>query len=276
MIRYSYILDMEKEGFNKKKVKSIDFKLVTENIKGQINITDVQFQEGGYVTGYNIHTTEFTRKMKHTIDEFAFINTVSNPVKDGVQPVVWKDVNNRIYNIVGRGIETMSISNTYHDDYTEDIITSGVDITLIPKDDYDLLRVSTNYGTYIDGRTTDDVYAILEEGEEYPLNWVYTSEYYVGGGKAGDVIQILASEKKAYKNGIDITVGKFRNGIIPMSMQSFMIAGQGSNRYRIEFYKRVTEVINDEGETVTYYKDTGIGYYGWAEIKSQSKMEARI
>ena len=268
---YSYIWDLKEDGLDHKRVKSVKLNFIADNMQGKINITDIQFQSGGYCTGYNPNTREFMRKLKHTVNEFAFINTVSNPVKAGVQPTKWTGVNNSIYNIVGRGHETISISNTYYDDYTEDLVPVGLDFTIIAKDDYDLLRISTNTGSYVENRTEDT----YPHSGEYPLDWVYTGEYYVDGGKAGDVIEILASKHKTYRNGKDITEGKFANGIIPMSVQSYMVCCQGSNRYKIEFYKRVTET-DSYGEKISYYKDTGIGFYGWAEIPIQCKMEGKI
>lgn len=268
---YSYIYDLEEEGISNKKVKAINVKLVADNLQGRINITDIQLQSGGQQTGYNPTTQEFMEEHKHTIDEFAFINTVSNPVKEGVQPKLWKGVNNRIFNMVGRGHETISVSNTYHDDYTMDMVVCGLDLTIIPKDDYDLLRISTNDGIYVENRV-DHQHPC---DSEYPLNYIYTNEYYFAGGKAGDKIELLASKQRAYKNGIDVTEGKFVYDGIPMATQSYMVCCQGSNRYRIEFYKRITET-DDNDNKLDYYKDTGIGFYGWAEIPKQYTMGVKI
>ena len=268
---YSYIYDLKEEGISNKRVRSINIKLIADNLQGRINITDIQLQSGGQQTDYNPNTSEFMKKHKHTIDEFAFINTVSNPVKKGVQPKLWKDVNNRIFNIVGRGHETISISNVYHDDYMMDMVVCGLDLHIVPKDDYDLLRISTNEGVYVENRVEHN----YPQDTEYPLNHIYTNEYYFTGGKAGDEIQLLASTQKAYRNGEDITQGKFIYDNIPMATQSFMMCCQGSNRYRIEFYKKVTD-IDSYGNELNYYKDVGIGFYGWAEIPRQYTMGVKI
>jgi hypothetical protein len=56
-----------------------------------------------------------------------------------------------------------------------------------------------------------------------------------------------------------------------MPRQRFMLSPWGSFRLRIEFYKKVTVTEKDEvtGNKIykTYYQDTGIGYYGYAQFE---------
>lgn len=253
---YKYTMFLE----SKKKVKNIDFKIIAEDFEGEFRATDLQFQEGACPTGHSPHTQEFLKPITFGIDENYYMNTVSNPNKVGIQPRVFKNMEERFFNVVGRGHETISIPNVYHEDYRKELCTTGLDISLTPKEDYDLLRISTANGYYVENR----VYADYEYGEQ-PLNYKYTKEFYFEGGKAGEEIQLNASIYTAKIGNSSIPVCRkifdIENGNSFVNNQSFISCPNGSFRIRIEFYKKVNGI----------YKDTGIGYYGIVKFKQYEK-----
>ena len=166
------------------------------------------------------------------------------------QPRIFPGVTNRFFNLVGRGHEVIVVPNVYHENHAEPIITTGLDFTIYPKNDYDLLRISTNFGTELEYGVFSDVF------EEHPLHWRYTREFYLDGASAGTEIKLHASTRIATVGGVPqplgvrhIDVGKV-NGesrILTTPRQAFMVAPVGSYRIRVEFYKRVTETIEDDG-----------------------------
>lgn len=271
--RYLYPLSI-KDG---KKVKSMTFNLVSKTESGTIHVTDLQLQVGKFITGQVPHSSEMLKLMPYGIDENSNIEGVKGTnglpaTKHGVQPAPkskYTNMKNRIYNIVGRGHEVIALPNVYHEDYKEELLTSGLDLKLYAKEDFDLLRVSTNDGALVPGRKYDE-YGPLAN---HSLNYKYTREFYFEGGKAGDEIILSATENKASVGGKTMPIGQrvvYINGS-PMKFgrQRLMVAPFGSFRLRIEFYKQVTENFTDEYGQVTqqtYLKDVGIGYYGTAEF----------
>lgn len=263
--RYIYTIDMEPG----KKIKSIDYSLVAEDVSGSLQFTDLQLQEGRRISAHMPHTTEMMAPVEFNIDEFTFLNTVANPVKIGVQPTIHQNVKNRFYNIVGRGHQVLAIPNVFHEDYTFPLVTTGLDLELYAKEDFDLLRIRTNDGGHMPGRKYEGFPTL----EHHPLNYKYTREFYFDGASAGDKIELKATIRAAIVEGINIPLKKHEitiNGF-PMRIdrQRFMLAPAGSFRLGIEFYKQVEEGLrNDYGEieTVKYLKDAGIGFYGIVEF----------
>lgn len=255
----SYIYTMYLES--NKPVKQIDFKVVASDFEGVFNATDFQFQEGAYPTGYVPHTSELIKPVKFGIDENYYMNTVDKPIKRGVQPRIFTNMETRFYNIVGRGHETISMPNVFHEDYRKELLVSGLDFKIIPKNDYDLLRISTADGAYIPNR----IYQENEENGEHPLNYRYTKEFFFEGGKAGDEIELSASIHTVKLNGNKVPVSrkmfelKDCNSFI--NNQTFLTAPHGSFRVRIEFYKLHNGT----------YQDRGIGYYGTVKFKQWEK-----
>jgi len=264
--RYLYTLSID----SNKKVKHLDISIEAEDVEGQINMTDIQVQDGLNVTGNIPSTSDILEPVSFNIDETIFLGTVSNPVKKGTQPIHHKEVDNRFYNIVGRGHEVISIPNVFHENYTFPLVTTGLDIELYAKEDFDLLRIRTMDGGLVPGRKYDEIPQL----KDHPLNYKYTREFYFDGGKAGEKIELKASINSAKLSNTNIPLKKHNikiNGsTMKIERQRFMLAPPGSFRIGIEFYKQVEETTkNDYGETVKikYLKDVGIGYYGIAELK---------
>lgn len=265
--RYIYTLDVDPG----KKVKKIDYSLVADKVSGNIQLTDLQFQEGKSISANIPATQDILDPVDFNIDERAFIDTVSNlnPGKHGNQPIYHEKVRNRFFNVVGRGHNVISIPNVFHEDYTFPVVTTGLDIELRAKEDFDLLRIRTNDGDHVEDRH----YAGIPELQHHPLNYQYTREFYFDGAKAGDLIQLKATIRSAKINSSDVPL-KSRVMLInghrkEIDRQRFMLAPSGSFRIGVEFYKQVEqEFENDTGEKEKrlFLKDVGIGYYGFAEL----------
>ncbi len=268
--RYIYTLNVK----SNLKVADIKFNLVAEDFQGELNVTDLQLQEGSQVTAHVPHTSEMLKRVYHGINEYTFMNTVSNPVKIGVQPKIYTGLKNRFFNIVGRGHEVIVLPNVFHEDYMVDLLTSALDITLYAKEDFDLLRISTNDGALVPGRKYE-----VEALANHPLNYKYTREFYFDGAKAGEEIKLHANIFTASLNGRNIPLSQgtiYINGHPKIiARQRFIMAPFGSFRIRIEFYKQV----NQDGKynpavRYPYLEDVGIGFYGWANFE-QFKGGAR-
>lgn len=252
--RYLYTINVD----SNKKVKKLDFKLTAKDVLGTINITDLQVQGGTQVTAHTPHTSEILERVTHGIDEKFFYYSNGIPIsgadKRGNKPRQYTGLKNRFYNIVGRGHEVVAFPNVYHEDYTEDLVTSALDIVLYAKGDYDLLRVRTNDGAYVEGRYNSD--------PKHPLNMKYTREFFYEGGLAGQAhpIKLEATIFSASQDAVEkqLTQGNLRFGNLTINTrQRFMMAPWGSFRLGIEFYKLVNGV----------YQDVGIGYWGYAEFE---------
>lgn len=264
--RYIHTVYLENRS---KRVKEVEFNLIGEDFEGDISFTDLQLQEGTRVSGTMPELREILSPVEFNIDENTFLRTVSNPVKRGTQPQVHNNIKNRFFNIIGRGHEVVSIPNVFHENYSFPVITTGLDLELRAKEDFDLLRIRTNDGNLIEGRQYSDVPQL----ENHPLNYKYTREFYFSGAKAGELIELKASINSAKINNKSLP---FKNGSLKISgeeiaasKQRVMLAPEGSFRIGIEFYKKVTETFEDEygfEQTITYFKDVGIGFYGIAEF----------
>ena len=248
----------KKEGNEGKSVKNIQFNVIANKYIGDVNITDIQLQAGNIKTLYHPNVKELLERTKFGIDEYEFLNTVDNGIKIGVQPRKLKGLTNRLYNIMGRGHEVVSTPNVYHEDYGIKFCTTNLDITLVPKNDYDLLRISTNEGAYIEGRAYDG-----EDKSDNPLNIRYSREFFFPQGRAGDIIKLTGSDYTATVNGIKLPIKK--GNVVPdtkiSNTQRFMVAPSGTFRTRIEFYKKVDGV----------YKDVGIGFNGVMEFNQNKE-----
>lgn len=261
---YFFVYERNTENKNKK-VESIDLSIVANDYQGNFNVTDIQLQEGDRKTHYHPNTKEFLGNIDFELDEFAFLKTVSNPVKEGVQPRHLKGIKNRIFNVMGRGHDVIALPNIQDNDYTKDLVSTYLDLTIVPKNDYDLLRISTNEGSFMGEAYQDD--------EKHPLNIRYTKEFFFKGGRKGDEIKLTASKYKATVNGINIPItkkSKISEHLDMVNVQRFMTAHFGEQRIRIEFYK-ISDKINDYGEIEKKYEDTGIGYNVFAEFKQYEK-----
>lgn len=291
--RYLYALHLQ-GAKNGKKVKSLDYQLIAKDIKGSFNITDLQIQDGSTASGTIPHTSDFLEVAPFSIDQDVYMNPDSamsvqpNQKLGNIQPDdSHVNVINRFFNFVGRGHEAIVIPNVFHEDYSKPIVTSAVDLTIHAKDDYDLVRISTNNGAFSPRFYTDLPDLVLEKNS-YPLNYQYTREFWFDGGKAGDTIELLTTVRTAQVTDSNQNMTDF--GLVPQSFnidgrtfsnnrQRLMLAPSGSFRIRIEFYKNAVQhyqvdfdgnkVKDDKGNYVPDFiilGDTGIGYYGIAEL----------
>lgn len=244
------------EGAKDKKVSSIEIEFVVENAEqGSVHVTDFQLQDGEQVTATIPNTAEWFKAKYGTLDETS--TAVGDDVYLGDQPRVFENVQNRFYNIVGRGHEVIVVPNIFESNFNEPTVTTAVDLTLYAKNEFDLLRISSNYGAFKTGYGE----MVYEDEPDHPLNKRYTREFIfdIPGGP-GSEIKLLGTQRVATVDGKPanlasrvISVGK---GKLPIRRQVFMGLAYGSNRIRIEFYKLVDGVM----------RDTGIGYWGIAEL----------
>lgn len=248
----------------------------TGNVDAPIYFTDIQFQGGDKLTGWVPHTQEMVQPLTYDVDESKNIATPN--VINGAQPTTYNDMETRFYNIVGRGHSVITLPNYYPEDWDKEILPTGVDFTIYPKEDFDLCRISTNIGeklpeelqryrTYIE-QDPDNA----DFWDNHPLHFRYTREFWIDGASAGTEIKIHASTRTHSVNGVNIPIAGIRefsitqaNWTVPINRMRFFLAPRGSIRFRIEFYKHITDVT----EAVSDYtlQDKGIGFYGTAEFK---------
>ena len=265
--RYVYTIDVASD----KLVDSVDFGIMADNATGTLNFTDLQFQGGKQVSGHHPHTNEFFEPVHFDIDEYTFLHTVPNPIKHGAQPRFHSQVTNRLYNLVYRGHAYVSVPNVFHQDYFFPIVTTYLDLDIIPKNDYDLLRITTMDGHFEPRRIYGWRYseANFPSLFHHPLHTRYTREFWFGSGRAGDAIELKTSIKAARINGRDVSRRSGRVVVdgetVRIGNQVFPLAVPGSIRLGVEFYTLVTERMHNED--VTYYKDTGVGYNILAEFR---------
>ena len=252
--------------FQRKKVSSIDLEFVVENAEqGSVHITDLQLQEGQQATATIPNTAEWFKAKYGTLDETS--TAVGGDVYLGDQPRVFENVQNRFYNIVGRGHEVIVVPNIFETNFNEPTVTTVVDLTLYAKNEFDLLRISSNYGALKTGYGE----MVYEDEPDHPLNKRYTREFIfdIPGGP-GSEIKLLGTQRVATVDGkpanlasrtISVGDGKF-----PIKRQLFMGIPYGSNRIRIEFYKLV------DGKM----QDTGIGFWGIAELFQWEEGRSRF
>lgn len=263
--RYFYI----HEHHNDKKVESVDINLLMEGIEaGEVLITDLQLQEGMEVTGTVPATEDFLHKVRSRLDESR--NAVGdNDTYLKQEPRDFQNIEKRFFNLFGRGFETVSIPNVYHEDTKVEILTTGLDLTLYPKNNYDFVRITSFYGEQV--KEEDYTYS-NESLTSNPLNTRYTREFCFGGGKAGDKIELLSSEQVAKVNGqiqplgvqrfpagVDVEWGEPR-AVEYTNRQRFMILPVGSVRINIQF------MTFKEEDGLKYLIDDGVGFSGLAEF----------
>lgn len=287
--RYIYALHLE-GAKNGKKVTRLDYELLASDIIGSFNITDLQIQEGEKASGTIPHVSDFLDPLYFNINESYYIDDVvsdttgePNGVKLGAAQPDTSDnrieLANRIFNVVSRGHDVIVVPNVFHEDYTKEIVTSALDLTLYAKDDFDLLRISTNVGAPIPDRFYSDIPSL----STHPLNTMYTREFFFGGGLAGDKIELKTSIRSAKINdqNFPLYFHSLESGgkTYSIKRQRLMIAPAGSFRVRVEFYKNVTETLKDvNGNDIqyTYLKDTGIGYNGLAELNQWTYGRSKL
>lgn len=209
-----------------------------------IYITDIQFQTGEQLTGWTPNTQEMMKKLTWDNDEWK--NVPSPSEFKGSPPTVYKGITRRWFNIVGRGHKAIIVPNYLPENWDVPILPTGLDITLYPKDDYDLLRVSTNVGVWLPEeeqwyKQEGGIYQEIKEKYEdvinmnldyaspmdlkrrqqeisnweniikpifdkHPLHRRYTREFWVDGAEAGSEIKIHATTRIATLNGKSIPI----------------------------------------------------------------------
>lgn len=267
-----------------KKVERIDFQFdvkdtvsTTDGVNRKpIFFTDIQFQAGNQLSGWNPNTKEMLQRLTWTHDENTYVASPNQYAGD--EPRVYENVDRRWFNIVGRGHRTIVVPNYLPEDWDVPILPTGIDLTLYPKEDFDLLRVSTNSGATI----PEENQLYKEEGGLYreieskynevtssyfsgdsavktqeianwenvmrplfashPLHTRYTREFFVEGGSAGSEIKIHATPHVATFNGKDIQIVgqrsvKAGDHTIKIDRKKFQLAPKGTATIRIEFYK---------------------------------------
>lgn len=228
-----------------KKVRSVEFQIEAKDAVSSTNgidrvpihITDVQFQAGEQLTGWVPNTAEMLSRLKWRHDEWKEVPT--NSVFMGAPPRVIEEVDKRWYNFVGRGHKTFVASNYLPEDWDVEVLPTGLEIEIIPKNDFDLLRVSSAIGVevpeeerwYFNHHMYKEIKEKYEEVtsegwsgdkdrkdqevsnweniisvlfENHPIHKRYTREFWVEGGKAGEPIIIDATRHTATQNGVTL------------------------------------------------------------------------
>lgn len=286
-----------------KQVDSVEFQIaiddaVIRDVNNQnvpIFFTDVQFQPGNKLTGWVPGERELLSLLRYTDDEFKNRATV-NDVYQGTQPQTRLNVEPRLYNLVGRGHTVITLPNYYPEDWTKEVLPTGVDFIIYPKEDFELMRISTNVGfplpeedwfykEFMEQHWDNDW--VQETFAKHPLHYRYTREFWVSDGTAGSEIKIHASTRTATLNGNKIMIVGDRafdwdTGFsMPITVKRFMLAPKGSIRFRVEFYGRQKYSLDPKypgGSRIEgfYLGDAGIGFYGTAEFKQWTYGRARI
>jgi hypothetical protein len=301
-----------------------------ENQEMPIYFTDLQFQPGhqktGWIPGMGVRPDtkemvgEFLDRIEFDIDEIRKYKLANGSLDPFYQ---WKTVSpaqytsaqlghKRIFNILGRGHEIITLPNDLPEekfwrpsdiktqglDRPVEILSTGIDFTLIPKDSFDLCRIATNSGSalpedqwiykdVIDKYAEQNPNGILEI-QNHPLHKRYTREFWFTAGNEGDILEVNATTMTARKNGSVVE----RNGIRQITIgghtleiykNKFHLIPRGSVRFRIEFYKSVPMefLVKDETgaesyETVNILKDTGVGYTGIAKFLQWTYGKERL
>lgn len=275
-----------------------------------IYFTDIQFQAGGQRTGWVPNTEEMLKLLKY--NDYEKDNAGSTDIFLGSQPLERRDLTERQFNIVGRGHSVVTIPNYYitsidptdhpedndlPKDYLANELPTGLDLTLVPKEDFTVLRVSTNYGAFEpdpEKRRYQKVLIDEYPGDQYiydmfyqhPLHYRYTREFWVDGGpgSAGSEIKINARTRVAQINGTDIPIGgeytfnvEGSNGYswpLEIGRKQFFLAPKGSLRLRVEFYQMRN--LSGKYGGAGYQRDTGVGFYGTARFNQWTYGRSRI
>lgn len=295
-IRFSGTFDTDPE----RKVSKVEFQIEVNDAVSSTNgvdrvpiyFTDIQFQAGNQLSGWTPNNNEMLKRLSWNHDEN---KEVASPNRfEGYPPQIYKNIQRRWYNLVGRGHQVVIVPNYLPEDWDIPILPTGLDLTLFPKDDFDLLRVSTNAGVWLpeeeqwykkEGGIYQEIKQKYEEvknfgeGErrtteiqnfeniiqplldKHPLHRRYTREFYVSGNKAGSEIKIHATTRTATINGQEIKIVGEKainiNGTdFPIDRKKFLLAPKGAVAIRIEFYKQKERTITtfDQDSNGNYYK----------------------
>lgn len=290
-----------------RQVEKVEFEIEVNDAVSSTNgidrkpvyFTDVQFQAGNQTTGWIPNTKEMMKRLTWDDDE---TKNVASPNEFlGNEAELHENITKRWFNVVGRGHTTVIVPNYLPEDWNVPILPTGLDITLQPKEDFDLCRISTNAGAKLERddwhykEILDEYQRKADRGgyaeyrnlqrvknlfEDHPLHYRYTREMWFEGDKAGTEILVHANTRtaRAGNNGIDLVQREplDLNGYeYPVQIQGnkFLLAHKGSTRFRVEFYKQETlEMIteDDDGNRIrkpyTYLKDVGVGFHGYASF----------
>lgn len=246
-----------------------------------IYVTDLHFQAGDQLSGWVPEAREFTKKILHTNRETATRVSANDIYLGGKVPIDRTNVEFREYNIAGRGIEVFTLPNWYPDDWYTEVLPTGIDLEITPKNDYDLMRICTNEGSPKDpGWENENLY---NEDPAHPLNMSYTREFTLGAGRAGVPIKILSRSGKAFYGSSRVPIGgvhslTLANGVtLPIKRRSLFLAQKGAIRIRFEFYKLVTIGTDPKnGQPIQVLRDTGIGYQGTAKFNQWTYGRSRV
>lgn len=300
------------------KVDHVDFEIVVqdttsrdaENNEVPFLFTDLQFQPGATKTGWNPNTKEFLDRIEYDADETKNYQNADgslNPffVWKTVTPTIYPNKIERMFNLMGRGHEVITLPNDLPEEVfweldkiaqqglerPVEILSTGIDFTIIPKEDFDLCRISTNIGSllpederhyqpildeYSDATNLTAKSTVESLFVDHPLHRRYTREFWFEGGQAGDILETHASITTARHNGVEIETNGVRTinigtGELDIYKNKFQLIPRGSVRFRVEFYRQVDLTIgmkNDNSikQTVQYLKDDGIGFGGMAKF----------
>lgn len=211
--------------------------------RNPIYFSDMQFQVGNQLTGWVPHSQEMLRRLSWKHDEHAQVATPNRFVGD--MPKVYPNQKKRWFNLVGRGHKVITVPNYVPEDWSASVLPTGLDLTLYPKEDFDLLRVSTNVGVLLQEEDcyylqphgiyqeikakyeevlATDPHASSQERErreievsnfenimiplfhKHPLHYRYTREFWIEGAAGSSEITIHATTRKTAVNKKTISV----------------------------------------------------------------------
>lgn len=231
-----------------RKVERVDFQIETKDTVSTttglnrlpIYFTDIQFQAGERLTGWTPNPKEMMKRLSWTVDES--VNVASPNRFEGTPPQIYENVERRLFNIVGRGHGAIVVPNYFPEDWSVTILPTGIDLMIYPKEDFDLLRISTNAGVWLpedkqfykqEGGIYQEIKEKYEEAtseyfsgsdeerkqavsnwlniiqpifENHPIHKRYTREFWVDGAEAGSEIKVHAETRIATINGENIPI----------------------------------------------------------------------
>lgn len=231
-----------------KKVSKVDFQVETNDLvssnngsdRNPVYFTDVQFQAGKQLTGWVPNSKEMLKRLTWTYDQW--VNVPANSAFQGTEPTVTENVEKRLFNITGRGHKTVVVPNYFPEDWDVPILPTGIDLTMYPKGDFDLLRISTNLGATLPEeerylKRDDEIYQEMKSKyesvtadnyngtqeryeqevsnfeniivpllENHPLDTRFTREFWVDGNTAGTEIKVHAEPRIAEVGGETVPI----------------------------------------------------------------------
>lgn len=139
-----------------RKVSQVDFQIEAKDAVASTNgvdrnpiyFTDIQFQAGNALSGWVPNTQEMLDRLAWTHDENEKVAS-PNVFEGGKVPQIYQNVEKRWFNILGRGHKTIVVPNYFPEDWSVPILPTGIDLTLYPKEDFDVLRISTAAGVWL-------------------------------------------------------------------------------------------------------------------------------